>query len=128
MKNWHYIKRLVVLLLICGVICTLCGCVNECLSVEYETVDVKIVDEYYRGPWTQMVMSGKVLVPVHHAAVYRISVQYDGKWYDVGGMDIYNQYKDRIGETVTATMEIRTFTDDTVKRNIISLGSVEATE
>lgn len=127
MKDWRYIKRLVVLLLICGVMCALCGC-SKCLSVEHETVEVKVVDTYYRGPWTQMIMSGKVMVPVHHAAVYRVSVQYEGLWYNIEGADAYNQYKNRVGETVPATMEIRTFVDDTIKRDIISLGSAEPTE
>lgn len=128
MRNWRYIKRLVVLLLICGVTCALCGCVNRCLSIEHETVDVKVVGADFSVPLVPPTKIGDTYVPVYYPPVYRVKVLYDGKWYNIEGEDTYNQYKDRIGETVAATMEIRTFIDDTISRDIVSLGSVEATE
>jgi hypothetical protein len=98
----------------------LVGCA-ECISTECETVEVVIVDEYYRSAYTTIMFTGKVMVPVVHAAVYRITVAYNGVEYTIGGSDTYNKYKNMVGETAIGTLEIKTYDDGTVKYDIVSL-------
>jgi hypothetical protein len=61
------------------------------------------------------------MIPINHPATYRITVEYDGAEYNIGGSDVYNTYNDRIGETIEALLEIRTYDDGTVKYDILSL-------
>jgi hypothetical protein len=97
------------------------GCA-ELINTEHKTVNVRIVDAYHRSAWAQPMMAGKVMTMITHPAVYRIDVEYEGVEYSVSGSDTYNAYKDLVGETVPAILEIRTYDDGTVKYDIISLG------
>ena len=115
-------KKIFIMILVLMLGCSiLCGCA-ELVSTEYETVDVEIIDEYYRGPYTSFVFSGKVLIPISRPATYRIDVEYDGVKYSIYDSDTYNIYKDRVGDTVKATLKIRTYDDGNVTRDITALG------
>ena len=114
-------KRKLAILLLLIVLCMLTAACAKCIDTKQETVEVVITDEHYRGPYTTFAYSGKVMVPIHHAATYRITVEYNGVEYDVHGRDVYDAYKDRIGETVEGILEIRTYDDGTVKYEIVSL-------
>lgn len=106
---------IVILLLI-----SLSGCA-KLVNTEYETVQVEIVDEYHRGAYTTPIRVGKVTTFQHHPAVYRIYVNYNDVKHTISGSDTWYKYKDAIGETVPATLEIRTYDDGTVKHNITAL-------
>ena len=98
----------------------LTGCA-KCISTEYENVEVNIVDEYHRNTYITPIRVGKVTTMVTHPAVYRITVEYNGVKYTVSGNDTYNKYKDMVGQTAMATLEIRTYDDGTVRYNITGL-------
>lgn len=113
-------NRIFTLLLLLVMIFSLVGCA-KCISTEYESVEVVIVDKYHRGMWMQPIRAGKVTTFITHPAVWRITVEYNGVKYYVNGNDTYNKYKDKIGQTTIGELEIKIYDDDTVKYNIVSL-------
>ena len=113
-------NKIFALLLLIALITCLVGCA-ECISTEYKTVEVVIVDEYHRSAYTQMMFTGKTFVPIVHPAVYRITVEYNGIQYTIDGSDPYNKYKNMVGETAIGALEIKTYDDGTVKYDIVSL-------
>lgn len=96
------------------------GCA-KCISTEYENVEVTIVDEYYRGTYITPMRIGKVTTMQTHPAVYRISVEYDSIEYTISSSETYKKYKDKVGQTVIGTLEIRTYDDGSVRYNITEL-------
>ena len=99
---------------------TIVGCA-KCISTEYEVVEVTITDSYHRGPILRPVRVGKTTVIHTVPAVYQIMVEYDGVTYTFSGQDLYNTYKDKIGETTEGNLEIKKYDDGAIKHNIISL-------
>ena len=114
-------KRILPIVLVIVIAISMVACA-KLISTEYETVEVKIVDKYHRSAIVQPIMVRKVVTLRTIPAVYRIIVEYNGVQYTVSGSETYNCYKDRIGETVNATMETRLYDDDTSRQNIVSLG------
>ena len=114
-------KRFPSILLIAVILIYLVGCA-KIIDTKRETVEVKIVDSYHRSAWVQTISTGKVTTTVPHPEIYRIYVEYDGVEYTVSGSDTYRAYKDKIGETVSATLEINTYDNGTTKKIIVSLG------
>lgn len=113
-------NRIIALMLLVAMVFSIVGCA-KCVSVEYESVEVTVVDEYHRGLVLTPIMAGKVTTFVTHPAVYRITVEYDGAEYTVNGIDTYYDYKDKIGQTATGELEIRTYDDGSVKYDIVGL-------
>lgn len=113
-------NRIFSILLLMVLIFSLVGCA-KCISTEYENVEVTVVDKYHRGMWMQPIRAGKVTTFVTHPAVWRITVEYNGVEYTVSGSDTYHKYKDKIGQTTIGELEIRTYDNDTVKYDIVSL-------
>lgn len=112
---------LIVLLVLLPVFTIMAGCA-ELISTEYETVQVKIVDKYHRGSYLTPMRAGKVTTYITHPAVWRITVEYEGVEYSISGHDTYDRYKDMVGETISATLEIRRYDDGTIKYDITELG------
>ncbi len=113
-------KKIVFTLLVFAILFGLCGCA-KCIKTETKTVEVKIIDEYHRGVYVTPMRCGKVTTLMTHPAVYEITVEYNGEEYTISGSDTYNKYKDKIGETTNATLEIRTYDDESTKYNITEL-------
>ena len=113
-------KKIIAILLCVVLVFSLVGCA-ECISTEYENVEVTIVDKYHRGVWLQPIRAGKVTSFITHPAVWRITVEYNGAEYTVSGSETYNKYQDKIGQTTIGELEIKTYDDDTVKYDIVSL-------
>lgn len=101
---------LVLVLLALFPILILTGCA-EVIGTTYETVQVEIIDA--RRWWT-----GKTFM-------HRVTVGYDDFEYRISGSKIWRKYKDKVGETVPATLKIRTYDDGTIKRDIVCLGEDE---
>jgi hypothetical protein len=99
---------------------TLTGCA-QLINTEYKEVDVKIVDKYHRAVYVTPIRAGKVTSMVTHPAVYRIRVEYDGNEYTLNGSTVYNQYKNKIGQTVNGRLKIDTYDDGTIKYNIVEI-------
>lgn len=93
----------------------------ECIDTKRETVEVVITDAYYEDEWTQFIPSGKALIPIVHSARYIITVKHNGVEYDIDDSDVYEGYKYRIGDTVEAVLETRTYDDGRVTYDILEL-------
>lgn len=113
-------NRILAIFLLIILIFGLAGCA-ECISTEYEHVEVTVVDKYHRGMWMQHVRCGKTTTYITHPEIWQITVEYNGVQYTFSGSDTYNKYKDKIGQTTTGKLETRTYDDGTVKYNIVSL-------
>ena len=98
----------------------LTGCA-KCISTEYESVEVRIVDKFYQGTRVIPVSTGKTITTRVIPSVYRITVEYDGVEYTISGSDTYDKYKDMIGHTAIGTLEICTYDDGSISYDIISL-------
>lgn len=96
------------------------GCA-KCISTKYENVQVTVVDEYHKGTYITPILSGKTVVMHTHPAVYRITVEYNGVDYSINGKEIYENYKDMVGKTVNATLEIKHYDNESVRYDIIEL-------
>ena len=113
-------KNILMLLLLLVIVFSLVGCA-ECISTEYENVEVKIVDEYYSPTWYQPVFTGKSTALITHPATYRITIEYNGVEYTFSDSDTYDRYKDKVGQTTIGALEIRNYDDGTIRYDIISL-------
>lgn len=114
-------KKLIFGLLIIAIMISTVGCA-ELINTEYKTVDVKIVDSYHKGAWSQPIISGKAITFIHHPAKYTIDVEYNDVKYSIHGSDTYYTYKDKVGEIVPGTLRIRTYDDGSTKYDITALG------
>ena len=99
---------------------SLTGCA-DLISTETKKVDVLITYEDYSGAWLQPMWTGKMFTYIAHPAQYEITVKYDGIEYTLDNETYYNAYKNRIGDTITGTLEVKTYDDGTVKYDIIAL-------
>lgn len=114
-------KSKFIAILLCVVfVFSLAGCA-ECISTEYENVEVTVVGKYHRGAWLQPVIVCKLTTFITHPEEWRITVEYNGVEYTVNGHDTYDKYEDKIGQTTTGEFEIKTYDDGTVKYDIVSL-------
>lgn len=112
-------KLLTIILTFC-ILISLTGC-SKVINVEYQDVEVKVVDEYYRGMFVQPMCAGKVVTMISHPAEYRITVEYDDIQYEFRDKETYDKYKDRLGQNVTGTLEILSYDDGSIRRDIINL-------
>lgn len=104
-------------------VCSLAGCTKpaEVESTEDSTVQVKIVDEYYRGPYTTSIYTGKAFMYMPNPAVYRITVEYNGGQYYLTDEESYELYHDKIGETTDALLRTTKWDNGNVTYDIIGL-------
>ena len=112
-------KNIIIMTIVC-LMFSLVGCA-KLVSTECENVEVNIVDEYHRGMYVTPVFNGKTTTMITHPAVYRITVEYNGVEYTISGSDIYNKYKEKVGQIAIGTLQIRTYDDGTVKYDITAL-------
>lgn len=100
----------------------LTGCA-KCVSTETSTVQVKVTNVYHKASYTTTYYNPatKTIFPQTHAAIYKITVEYDGTEYDIRGRDTYYKYSKSIGKSVNGTLETKKYDDGTVKYNIVDL-------
>jgi len=113
-------KKITSLLLPSILLLSCVGCA-ECISTEYTEVPVTVVNEYHRASWVRRVWTGKSFAMITHPAQYEITVDYDGIEYTFNSKELYDKYKDKIGQTVTGELEIKTYDDGTVTYDITSI-------
>ena len=111
-------KILILITLAILVLLTSCA---KLISTEYEEIEVKITDTYYRAPYRTPVRTGKTTTYIFHPAAYYTYVEYEGIEYTLGGSNTYNKYKNKVGQTVHGKLEINTYDNDTIKYNIIEI-------
>ena len=111
---------------IVSIICLLLILLNftscaKCIATDYEDVEVLVVDKYHRGMWLQPVRVGKSTTYITHPATWSITVEYEGVEYTVSGHDVYDKYEDKIGQTATGTLEIKTYDNGNITYDIVGL-------
>lgn len=92
-----------------------------------KTVEAVITDASRHGGNTSLIYTGKVLVPVRHREWYEITVSYDNEKYSVTSYDedSYDEYKTKIGETVSAELVTKERKDGSVTTEITSITAKE---
>jgi YHS domain-containing protein len=108
------VKRIFGIIIVLCLILTLNGCA-KIINTEYEDVEVTVIDSYYDPEWFQPA------VLITHSATYEITVEYDGKIFYFSGSEIYDRYKDKVGETVTGVLATYTYDDGSTKKVITEL-------
>ena len=114
-------KKILCLMFTILLVFSLTGCCANLVSTETKKVNVLITYEDYDGAWLQSIWTDKMFTYISHPARYEITVKYDDIEYILDDETYYNTYKDRVGDTITGTLEIKTYDDGTVKYDIIAL-------
>ena len=104
-------KRIIGILMILCLALSVTGCA-ELVSTEKKEVKVTIVSSYHRS----------IFVKPARRAVYRITVEHEGKRYDIDDRATYNKYNNKIGEAVTATFNVFKYDNGTELMQLTSLG------
>lgn len=88
-----------------------------------KTVEAVITDASRHGGNTSLIYTSKILVPVRHREWYEIIVSYNNKKYSVTSddEDAYDEYRDKIGETVSAELVTKKRMDGSVTTEITSI-------
>lgn len=92
-----------------------------------KTVEAVITDASRHGGNTSLIYTGRILVPVRHREWYEIIVSYNNKKYSVTSddEDAYDEYRDKIGETVSAELVTKKRKDGSVTTEITSITAKE---
>lgn len=93
----------------------------EVESAEDSTVQVKIVDEYYRDSYMTSIHNVKSFRYTPCLTVYHISVEYNGKQYYLTDKESYELYHDKIGETADTLLRTTKWDNGNVTYDIIGL-------
>lgn len=111
-----------ILILLCSLLLSvsLVGCA-ELISTETKNVEVVVTDVYHKPTIIVPMMVGKVMTTSVQPAYWTTYIEYDGVEYSIGGSDTYNKFKDKVGQTVTGVLEIRTYDDGSIKYDIVGL-------
>ena len=69
-------KKIIVILALCLVICLLlCSC-EKVSYIEKEEVEVTVTDKIYKSAYTSWVYNGKFSMPIHHPARHYVYAKY----------------------------------------------------
>lgn len=117
-------KTAVFILLTILLVYSLAGCTKkpaEVESTEDSTVQVKIVDAYYRDSYMTSIHNIKSFRYTPCLTIYHISVEYNGKQYYLTDKESYELYHDKIGETADALLRTTKWNNGNVTYDIIGL-------
>ena len=92
-----YEKNILISLIIFIILLT--GC-SKIIETEKQDIKVEIINTNYSPMWTQMVGETFITYP----SKYEVTVKYKGKEYTVDNEEVYQKYKDKIGEIVDAEL------------------------
>ena len=95
--------------------------IDSLITTEYETVKVEIVEANHTPTRSYPMMVGKSVVMHTDPEKYEVVVNYEGKNYAIDDESTYELYKDKIGEIVDATLEIRRHENGKVWYDIVAL-------
>ena len=110
-------KRILSLALIAVLLLCLVGC-STLIGTATHEVDATVTDVAYKNAWTQMIWSGKVMIPITHPAQYNVSFTYEGQTLTVDNKELYDYYKDKIGSTVKCNLITKYYDDGTVRQTL----------
>ena len=106
-------KIKIICLLLLSLIFFIVGCAT---LIKTETVDVEavVVDSWYQIGYSVPVRVGNTTTYVRHPAKYIVVVEYEDLDLTINNEELYQQYKNRIGDTITCTMVIQYYDDGSI--------------
>lgn len=110
-------KKLLLLLLLT----TLLLCSTSCaklISTDTKEVEATITSVYYKKAWTQMVYTGKTMVPINHKAQYKVELTYENVTLEVDNKSFYDACKDKVGSTVKCDLITEYYDDGSTARTL----------
>lgn len=110
-------KRITSILLIAAILLCFFGCA-ELVKTETQEVDAIVTDVYYKKQWTQMIYTGKTIMPIVHRAQYRVTLTYENVTLTVDDKEFYDTYKDNIGATVKCILITESYDDGSIHREL----------
>lgn len=119
-RGVSYMKKLAIILISVMVLCSLVGC-RKVVDTQEKEVEVEVTDAYYRAPHTTYSRVGKTYMSQVHPAEYRVYVEYDGAEYTISGQDVYEVYKELVGETAVGVLKTVTYDDGSTSSRIVEL-------
>lgn len=122
MNKWLK-KKLRIIALALYVASFITGCSGKVIATETKQVKVTVIDSEFRKPYNTYSFNPatKTAMVTPHPARYRTTVQYDVFTYDLTDKASYEKYGYDIGGEANATLEIKKYSDGTVKYDIVSL-------
>lgn len=122
MNKWLK-KKLRIIALALYVASCITACSDNLIATETKQVKVAVIDSEFRKPYntTSFNPATKTAMVTAHPARYRVTVQYDVFTYDITDKASYEKYGYDIGGEADATLEIKKYSDGTVKHDIVSL-------
>jgi predicted small secreted protein len=119
---WKKIKILIISSLVLSFL--LSGCAK---ITNTETKDIKaiVLKTDYESSYTttKYMMSGNTMMPITtcYPEQYNITLEYEGKQYDLDDEKYYNQCKDKQGQEINCQLEIKHYDDGTDSKEIINI-------
>lgn len=114
-------KRTTILLAMALILIILLSGCAECISTEYEDIEVVIVDTYHQPYYITSTYIGGKLSFTHHPSVYRTYIECKYGEFTLSDSDTYYTFRDKIGETAVGVLETKTYDDGDVFRRITSI-------
>lgn len=111
-------KRILCFLILAIIFLLLCSGCAEVIDQKSELVEATVVDTDYDPSFTTLIRSGNTYIPVHHSEEYDVYVEYNGITAVFDDEDLYNKYKDNIGDTLTCELITKYYDNDTIKQEL----------
>lgn len=112
-------KILMLLPIVISLLC-LSGC-QKCVSIDYETVSAKIVDEEHDDSYLMPMYVNNHLTYILYPSTNKIVVEYNDNKYSIYSYETYEKYCNSVGEYVEADFKVKTYEDGTKSYSLVSL-------
>jgi hypothetical protein len=116
-KGKQQMKKIITITLLVAMLLCFVSCA-ELVNTETREVDATVTDVCYKAAWTQMIWSGKVMIPIMHPAKYEVTFAYANATLTVDDKELYDYYKDKIGDTVKCDLIIEYCDDGTIRQTL----------
>ena len=115
-------KKILILLIAIIFTISLTACGPAVTLTEYDDVEVELIELYYKPPIVIPVRAGKVTIMSTRPAIYRVTVKFSEKEYNVYGSKNYKLCKNKEKYTkLKAVLETKHYEDGTVSISIKEL-------
>lgn len=115
-------KKLLILLIAIIFTVSLTACGPAVILIEYDDVEVELIELYYKPPIVIPVRAGKVTIMSTQPAIYRVTVKFSEKEYNIYGSKNYKLCKNKEKYTkLKAVLETKHYEDGTVSISITEL-------
>ncbi len=96
-------KKIISFIIISMILLTLVGCARV-TNTETTVVDGTVIDTVHKNAWSQPIKTGKVTTFIRHPEKNYVYIQYNDITISVNDSELYDYYKDHIGETIECNL------------------------